>query len=448
MAVAQLARQREPVGADRPDAALALDRLDQHGAGARPDRARRARPGRREARASKPAGHAVERLALRGSTSPPRASRACGRGRRPRRTRSRAWPGPGARARRRASLMAASTASAPELQKNAALERRRARPGARQAPPAARSSTGSRRGRGMAACSGERLRSGRDGRGRASSRRGRRRDRGRRCPPRPRPCSRPRARARAAARGRSASTAASARSCRLTVRPPYRRAPIRTLVRRRARTRRGAGLELRQHAPARARRNPARELRCAGSGRPASSSTPWHVGEEDELVGAQRRGDAGRGVVGVDVEQHAVGRSVASGAMSGTRPASSARGPVPPRRARMGSPTSPSCGTRRAWIALPRAAVGIEARRRPVPRRARRESGEALATTHAIVGRVGDAAAALEARLDAAPAHQGADLRAAAVHDDHARPAGVRLRPGRLRARPRRLRASRPVSGS
>ena len=91
VAVAELARQLEPRGIDRPDAALALDRLDQYRAGSGSD-------GRRECcqivarHVAEARGHRLERLALGGRPARPPASRACARGRRPRRTRSRAWP--------------------------------------------------------------------------------------------------------------------------------------------------------------------------------------------------------------------------------------------------------------------------------------------------------------------------------------------------------------------
>ena len=118
VAVAELAREREALGVDRPDAALALDRLDEHGAGVRADRGRER--GEVVARhVLEAGGHGLERLALRG--------RPAGCERRERAAVERALDADdavlgraAARAPvRRASLIAASTASAPELQKKA-----------------------------------------------------------------------------------------------------------------------------------------------------------------------------------------------------------------------------------------------------------------------------------------------------------------------------------------
>ena len=144
-------------------------------------RRRRARRGRSAARAGSRRARARTARAWR-PTSRRRASPACGRGRRPRGTRSRAWPGPPrARPRRRASLIAASTASAPELQKNA-----RSRPASAHRRSAS-AIIGSVQKRfetcpSTADCSASACTGRRDGRGRASRPRGRRRGRGTRCP--------------------------------------------------------------------------------------------------------------------------------------------------------------------------------------------------------------------------------------------------------------------------
>ncbi len=145
--VAQLARELEPGGVDRPDPALALDRLDEHRAGRVGRRRARARRGRCAGRARSRRAPARTARAWR-PTSRRRALPACGRGTRPRRTRCGAWPARRERApTRRASLMRGLDGLGAGVAEERAILARRARTAARRAPPSARCRTGSRRGR-------------------------------------------------------------------------------------------------------------------------------------------------------------------------------------------------------------------------------------------------------------------------------------------------------------
>ena len=308
VAVAELPRELEPRAVERPDAALALDRLDQHRAGVGADGGRER--GEVVARHMLEAGgHGLERLALGG--------RPAGRERRER------APVEGALDAHDAVLgrpAACAPRSARELDRG--LDRLGARIAEERAVvPGEGAEALGERDRRLAVeevrdvaehgrLRGQRLR----GRGMAVSERadgepGHEVEIGR-CRPRPRRCCRRRARARAAARGRSA--AARPRRDRAGSWRHHRPRDADADPRHAAEQRRRAGLELR--AACRRSRSPAaaRPEMCGEHSAPLVEHAR-HVGQEDELVGPERGRDRGGGVVGVDVEQRAAYRRFRAG---------------------------------------------------------------------------------------------------------------------------------------
>ena len=341
VAIAELARELEPGGVDRPDAALALDRLDQHGAGAGADRRReRGEVVARDVLEAR--GHGLERLAL--------GCRPAGGERRQR------APVEGALDAHDLVLgRAAARPPGAARELDGGLDRLGARVAEERAVVAGqRAQALGERDRGLAveevrdvpehgSLRGQRLRCGRVAvPERADGEAGDEVEVGRPVLVPDRACRR-RARARAAARDRSA--AARLRRDRAGSRRHHRTGDADADARHAAEQRRRAGLELGQHAAARARRR-ARGGDLREHGAPLVEHA-GHVGEEDELVRRERRGDGGRRVVGVDVER----RARAVDARAGRRPA---RGPLPsaarisPSRTPVGSPTRPSSGVRRA----------------------------------------------------------------------------------------------------
>ena len=418
LGVAQLARRRQEAGVQRVHAALALHRLDQHGGGARADGGPQGVEvvGRhvREARRQR-----LERLLLR--------SRPGGRQRAVRAAVERALEAddlvlvrpaarPAAAAReldRRLVRLGAGVA-----EERAAVAGRSAREPLGERDRRAPTSRGSRRGRAPPA--GPRA----PDRRRVAVTEGHDREAGdevevlaalvveqRACPRRAR--RRWAAAGTSAARRRRRGRRAAVRSMSTLMPVTTVPAPIRTRPHARPRARCAARLELRQHAAVDAGRRDALDLR---DDRAVGVEHAGHVGEEHELVGAHGRRHGRGDVVGVDVEV-ARRRAVARERRDQRHPPraqAASSGAVSTRSMR---PTRPSSCTREPTSASPRSELrGLAAR---LAQRVGELVGHAR-QRRAGAGQdrqVGDPAAADEARLDAAAAHQLRDLRAAAVDD-------------------------------